>query len=181
MYKNKYISLEEVGGSNVKAFEEIYRAFYSDLCGYAYTFVHDRDIVKDFVQDIFSFIWFHRKHFETEESLKYYLYRAVKNKVLDYLKHRKVKTAAVETLKLVNFSSQADVEEIYRKNELAKIIEKYVNDLPEKCREVFVLVKFQGMSYKETAKILGISSNTVENQMVKAFTKLRKALTFLIK
>ena len=116
-----------------------------------------------------------------EESIKFYLYKAVKNKSLDYLKHQKVKSDTEESLKLINISSQNEAQEIYEQNELTEIIERHVNNLPIKCRDVFILVKFQGMSYNETAKILGISPNTVENQMAKAFTKLRESLSFLIK
>jgi RNA polymerase sigma-70 factor, ECF subfamily len=166
---------------NTKVFEEIYRHYYPKLCYYAYSLVHDRDVSKDVVHDVFSKIWTKRNDLQHVISIKLFLYRAVKNKALNYLNSEKIKVPINDHLELIEFKSTENIERDCERNELSAMIEKSINELSPKCQEVFILVKFHGMKYSEVAEFLKISPNTVENHMVKAFNKLRKDLTPLIR
>lgn len=164
-----------------KVFEVIYRYYYAKLCFYAYSMVHDRDISKDVVHDVFSNMWTRRIDLQHVVSLKFYLYRAVKNKAINYLKLAKTKITSPVDSELIQFKSSENIESDYERNELEGIVEKIIDELPPKCREVFILVKYQGLKYHEAAEILQISPNTVDNHMAKAFSKLRKELTPYLK
>jgi len=162
---------------DAELFGEMYRFYYAKLCYYAYSFVYDKDASKDIVHDVFSNIWIKRNKLQQIESLKFYLYRAVKNKSLDYLKHSGLNKLSISDYEQEGIAGNQNVEREYEHAELAGIIKKLLDELPPKCREVFVLVKFQGFKYAEAAELLGISSNTVENHIVKAFNFLRGKLS----
>jgi RNA polymerase sigma-70 factor, ECF subfamily len=162
---------------DVKAFEEIYRLYYPKLCYYVCSIVRSKDASKDIVQDVFSNIWEKRNSLHDILSMKIYLYRAVKNRALDYLKHNKLYTPLLINDEHAEFESSQNVEKECENNELAGMLEKEIDKLPLRCREVFILVKFQGLKYSEVAELLQISTNTIENQMVKAFNFLRKRLS----
>lgn len=173
-------NIEAVRIGNSKAFEEIYRFYFPKLCYYVYSFVHDQDVSKDIVHDVFSAVWTNRNELPEILSLKLYLYRAAKNKTFNFLKHEKHITVRSENLELMNFRSAQNIERELEKNELGRLVEKSINKLSPKCREVFILVKFHGMKYNEVAELLKISANTVQNHVAKAFNQLRKDISRIL-
>ena len=160
-----------------ETFERIYRLYYVKLCYYAYSFVHDKDNAKDIVHDVFFALWQKRDELEQIMSISVYLYRAVKNKSLDFLKHDNLNISMTEYEELIEMPGSQNVIHELEGKEASEIINKIVNELPSRCREVFHLVKYQGLKYSETAELLGISINTVENQMVKSLNYLREKLS----
>lgn len=163
------------------AFEFVFREYYSPLCNYLSHFIRREDVIEQTVQDVFINIWDKRKEFSPKGSIKSYLFRAVKNSALNYLKHESVKQKSNQDLKLYYYSEEENIEKQFEQEELLKLIDEGISLLPEKCREVFLLVKFSGLTYKETASILNISNKTVENQMGKALKSLRDFLLPSIK
>ncbi|MBS1656280.1 MAG: sigma-70 family RNA polymerase sigma factor, partial [Bacteroidetes bacterium] len=109
-----------------------------------------------------------------------YIYRAVQNRCLNYIKHKKVENAYVDYLVRHNLLDDQDYQErtinSYTDKELAAEIRDAISKLPEKCREIFTLSRFGNLSYKQIAAKLSISPKTVENQMGIALNKLRQVL-----
>ena len=163
------------------AFEFVFKKYYAVLCNYSKHFIKNKDVVEQIVQDVFINIWENKKKFSPKGNLKSYLFRSVKNRTINYLKHEAVKNKSNEDLKLIYYSTEENIEKQFEKEELLKLIDEGINLLPEKCKEVFLLVKFSGLSYKETAEVLSISPKTVENQMGKALKSLREFLIPTIK
>ena len=178
---NEYLIIKCLRESDEAAFEFLFKEYYKPLCLYLGYFIKIKDVVEQIVQEVFVNIWENRKSFSPKGNIKSYLYRAVKNKGLNYLKHEKIKIKSREDLKAVYYSEETNIEKQFESDELLKLIEECVEQLPEKCREIFILVKFNGISYNETSEILNLSAKTVENQMGKALKKLRELLLPSIK
>ncbi|MCG8576939.1 MAG: RNA polymerase sigma-70 factor [Flavobacteriales bacterium] len=155
-------------------FNILFERLYSPLCNYAFTIVKDHAEAEDIVQTIFVDFWNKPNKDDIEAKLDNYLIRAVKFKCIDLQRKvavkRKYEAEAIHTAVLV----EEDKEE--ENPNLKDILHLAIAQLPEKTREVFVMSKLDGLSYKEIAEHMGISPKTVENQMGRAFKHLREKL-----
>jgi RNA polymerase sigma-70 factor (ECF subfamily) len=152
-------------------FEEL----YVPLCQYAQKFVNDRDVAEDIVQDNFVYLWENWARLAKIDSVKAYLFAAVKNKSLNYLQKKYVKNTLrqIEDYQdLMSDIQHPTALELLECQELEAILEKALNNLPERCRIIFTMKRFAGKSNKEIAKDLDISVKTVEAQMTIAIRKL---------
>lgn len=169
----------QIRAGDERAFEQVFRAHYSALCGHANKILKDLEEAEEVVQDSFCKIWERREQLEITDSLKAYLFRTVHNACLNHLKHRKVRLAYAEHAgaNQATYTNHDSAEQ----SELESQVLDAMNALPEKCREVFELSRFDGLKYREIAAKLNISEKTVENQMGKAFKILRDKLGAYLK
>ena len=142
---------------------------YLPLGMYALRIVEDTALSEDIVSEAFSKVWQKIEAGKEIESFQNYMYRAVRNDCISFLRNRK------ETVGLENVPEVDD--EIIDTTERDAKIWKAIDDLPEKCRQVFLLSKRDGLSNEDIALEMGISIKTVKNQMTKAFSRLREALS----
>ena len=159
-----------------KAFEQVFKSYYKRLHVYAITILQDKDEAEEMVQRVFVKIWERNESLTSTGTLAAYLYRAVHNECLNYLKHQKVKSA--HQLYVVK-SMKNEVEHPGQKinaKELEQKINSALNELPEQCRTIFQLSRFGELKYREIASQLGLSVKTVEAQMGKALKLLRLKL-----
>lgn len=152
--------------------EVLFKTYFKGLCIFARQFVPDNDKVQDIVQDVFLNIWEKGEMLASESQVKGYLYTAVRNRCLNYIRDNKKFSDNVEVAHIENSDNSSRIE--YR--ELDKLIRSAINELPEKCKEVFELSRFQDLKYQQIADTLGISVKTVEAQMTKALKVLREKL-----
>jgi len=165
-----------IKGGNERAFEKIFREYFKSLHAYAFTFMKDDEQAEEVVQNVFCRIWEKRDQLKTDGSLKAYLYRAVHNESLNYLKHQKTRAAFQVHY---NSNEEQPAEQASEKMMVAELnghIQKALNDLPLQCRIIFQLSRFENLKYKEIADQLNLSVKTVENQMGKALKVLRLKL-----
>lgn len=167
--------LIELSLNNTAAFDEIYKRYWSNMFTSAYNILREREDCMDVVQEIFVWLWEKREQVVIR-SLKSYLLVAVKFKVANYLRNGKVRNSFFEQLKGIEHVENL-VENDYEVNELAAIIADFTKGLPEKCREIFELSRYEHLSNKEIAERLGISVKTVENQISIAIKKLRGSMS----
>ncbi|MHC1703029.1 MAG: RNA polymerase sigma-70 factor [Tenuifilaceae bacterium] len=162
--------------NDLQEFEKLFKLFYSPLCHYANKFLKDMDVAEEIVQEFFYNYWKNRATMNIQVSLKSYMYRAIRNNSLKYLEHlavvKKYENNYRET-NTIEASSNVDVLEL---NELNEIIEATLNELPERCRQIFKLSRFEGLKYNEIAEKLSISIKTVEANMGRALQLFRKNL-----
>ena len=166
--------LLKISQGNEKSFTEAFDGYYAGLCFYADKFLHDQDEARSIVQQVFVDLWIKRDKLVIQQSLKAYLFTTVKNYALDYLKHKLVETKYLREVQPESVTIDRDLIE---EAELNARINSAIEDLPEKCREIFLLCRFEELRYSEIAKKLGISIKTVEMQMGIALKKLRSKLT----
>ncbi len=151
-------------------FSELYLTYYSKLVRFAKEFVILEEDAENITQDVFTILWEKRDFIGHIDNMNAYLFRLVRNKCLDYLKHKMFEQKYVES---VQTSYEADVAE---DNDTEILIRAAINSLPKRCRDIFLLSRVEGLKYREISEQLGISVNTVECQMGIALKKLRMKL-----
>ena len=160
-------------------FEALFTTHFESLCRFAYGFVNDGDSAQEIVQDVFINLWQKRESMDSEKSIKSYLFTSVRNRCLNFIRdHKKFRSEYLD----VELELEIPVEDVDRFSELETEdrIARAMDKLPEKCRQVFELSRFEEMKYKEIAEHLGISVKTVEVQMSKALKILREELKDLM-
>ena len=163
------------------AFDEVFLKYYKRLYAYAFALVKEKDDAEELVQNVFVRIWKKRDQLDPDRSLKSLLYRSLHNDCLNYLKHQKVRAQFAIHFAGETTNYHGDLQEEVSLGELRRNILMAINELPEKCREIFQMSRFENMKYQEIADRLQISVKTVENQMGKALKVLRwKVADFLI-
>ena len=161
---------------DLTAFEMLFRTYYQPLCKYAFTFVQDRDEAEEIVQSTFLNIWEKRESLSIHTGIKPYLYAMVRNACLNVLKHEKIKQQHATMEMAVAERSVESVARTVMASELETKIYRAMDLLPEQCRLVFKLSRFEELKYAEIAQQLNISIKTVENQMGKALRIMREQL-----
>ncbi|WP_426584141.1 RNA polymerase sigma-70 factor [Mucilaginibacter sp. R-33] len=157
-------------------FDRVYLEHYAALHHYAYTLLEDSAHADEIVQDVFLKILERNGPISIHTSLKAYLYRSVHNECMNYFKHQKVKQKYQQRNmhEADNHTDHALGKLQYR--EFEQRLLQAINQLPEQCRIIFQMSRFDELKYAEIAAQLGISIKTVDNQMVKALKRLRQQL-----
>lgn len=168
--------IKRIRQGDVRQFESLFRSSYVSLVRYAQSFVRDHDSAEEIVQDLFFKLWNERDSIKIETSLNGYLFRAVHNRCLHLLEHRKV----IEKHERETISGQKgsieNVTEQVQYNELQSAVVKILERLPERCGRIFCMNRFEGLKYNEIAEKLAISVKTVEADIGKALKEFRIAL-----
>ena len=133
-------------------------------------------MAEEIVQNVFFKLWEKKDRLTINESIKAYLYRSVYNESLNYLKHRKVADWFMASALPQSYTDVDAFNQLAAK-ELEAHLAKALNELPEKCRTVFQMCRYEQLKYSEIAGELQISVKTVENQMGKALRLLREKLS----
>ncbi len=159
---------------DAKAFEMLFKRHYKPLCRRVNSMLNNEEATEDVVQQLFIKIWESRETLQTPDSVAAYLFTAARNRALNYIKSQLRKSSNETPLTHLHDEADNRTEEQMDAKELQKALYAAIDALPEKRREVFVLSRFEGKSYKEIAEIMQISVKTVEAQMGKALSTLRE-------
>jgi RNA polymerase sigma-70 factor, ECF subfamily len=168
--------LDTLKAGDITAFEMIFKTYYQPLCNYAYTFVQDKDEAEEIVQTTFLAVWEKKEVLEIRSTIRPYLYAMVRNACLNVIKHEKIKQQHATVELAMGESSVESVTRTVMANELERRIHQAMETLPEQCRLVFKLSRFEELKYQEIADQLEISIKTVENHMGKALKIMREQL-----
>lgn len=168
--------LELLKTDDEKAMQLIFEAYYKYLVVTAYNLLDDDGRARDLAQDILFDFWQKRENLNIDFSLKAFLRKALVNRCIDEIRRRKSKKIDVleeqqlERLDVGHFNDKLE------EDDLKLILNQTIDRLPEKCRLVFKLSRFENLSHKEIAQQLDISTKTIENQITKALKHIRKSL-----
>ncbi|WP_423148326.1 RNA polymerase sigma-70 factor [Rubrolithibacter danxiaensis] len=174
----------ELTGTNVRerveyddqAFEQLFKTHFKALHSYAAVMLRDDDLAEEIVQNMFLKLWEKREQLNVQTSVKAYLYKCVHNDSLNYLKHQKIKAKYQD---YATYSMNGNTEQASKNLELSELesrLGEALNELPQQCRTIFQMSRFEELKYKEIAERLDLSVKTVENQMGKALKILRLKL-----
>lgn len=163
-----------IRNGNRDAFRAVFHQCYADLCQYAFTVLKDMDEAEDVVQATFIKIWEKRETLNVQHTVRAYLYKAVYNQCINLLDHRKIKLKHQE-YGAHEIKGQVQQPEVFPE-ELEGHIKAVIDELPEQCRRIFMLSRYEELRYAEIAQRLNISVNTIENQISKALKILRSKL-----
>ena len=156
-------------------FHEFYATYYGRMRRFASAYMSVED-AENVVQDVFLYLWENRESIEIHTNTDAYVFTLIRHKCLDYLKHKAVEEEYAREY-LLSISSLEKLETTLESGvDIATIVSEAIGQLPPRCREVFMLCRIEGKTYKEVAEILSISNKTVENQMNIALKKLKSEL-----
>ena len=152
---------------------------YAPLSYFAYRLVEDKLLAEEMASEAFIKLWEHREKFTTPAYLKNWLYNTVRNAAIDHL--RKVKRLRVSTDGLQSHEQveQSVLHRLIATETLQQVV-RTLAQLPPKCRQVFRLYYFQGLTHGEIAQALNISPHTVKNQRNKAVRILKEKTGLLM-
>ncbi|TVQ66219.1 MAG: RNA polymerase sigma-70 factor [Balneolaceae bacterium] len=164
--------------SHKESFELLFRTYYQELHVYAYSYLKEKEAAEDVIQTVFMRIWSKREEWNPGGTIQSYLFQAVKNESLNALRKRRFLTEHRENILTVfrENSSAETATEPGTDSELQKQIEIAIDNLPDRCRQIFLLNRRSGLTYREIAEHLDISLNTVNTQMGRALYTLRNHL-----
>ncbi len=174
-FSDKELLLKEIKQGNNQAFEYLFTNYYPRLRGYAVRFVGDEETARDIIQECFLRFW-EKRELLSAVSVTSLLFAMVRNGCLNYLKHIAiVEKHQIEYLATIDGEEQLyhtdfalDAENKLLYEELQEQINLVIGQLPERCREVFLLSRFKGLKNREIADKLGISTTAVEKHISKA-------------
>ncbi len=157
------------------AFEQLFKSHFVHLCNFAQQYVPDMDSARDIVQKVFIRLWEQREQMDPKKSIRSYLFTSVKNRCLNHIRDQKkyrsrILDVDIQDIDVAFEEDQMAVEELQQKIDWA------LSKLPEKCRKVFEMSRFQDKKYPEIAEALDISKKTVEAHMSRALRSLREDL-----
>ena len=174
--------LHRIKNNDDRFLELLFKLYYSKLCVYATTFVKIPDIAEEIVQETFIKFWENRAAIKIDISFKAYMFRSVHNNCINYLKRSDVIRRLSKLMSdeinyhyevaMLNFNSE--IIDSLVSEELEHNLENAINDLPPQCSKIFLMNRFDQLSYGEIAKKLNISINTVKTQMKRALKRLRE-------
>lgn len=169
------ILVQQLKDGDEKAYLYLLNTYHRRLHAYALSLVCDQDMAQDMVQNVFLKTWDFRHRLDPAFSIESFLFKSVYNESINYIQKNKammvLQKKYVESLgEVLNQTS----EESYDK--MLAIVDKEISQLPEKCKQVFILSKKEGLTNQEIAEHLSVSVKTVEAQITKAFSVLRMKL-----
>lgn len=158
-------------------FETLFRKEFKGMCFFSMKYVKDLDTARNIVQDAFVSLWEKRESIDTGKSVKSYLTSIIYSRSLNHLRDNKKFDKNLLVCEGLYIEGEVQADSKLLSAELRKNIDSAIEELPEKCREIFMLSRFEHKKYQEIAEILGISIKTVEAQMSKALQHLRTRLS----
>jgi len=167
--------------TNHKAFSGIYTLYFPKMVRFAQEYVISEEDAKNIVQDLFLYLWEHRDMLSNISNLNAFLFTLIKNRCIDHYRRYTRVDSKKESLDVIQERElhlkmealqQFDMN-MFTANEIEEILDKAIQNLPEKCRQVFILSRMEGLKHEEIAQQLDISVNTVQNHISTALRKLK--------
>lgn len=158
-----------------EAFAALFREYHASLCAFAQGYVRSAEVAKDIVQEVFLGIWDRRSQFDPSGTVRAYLYKAVRNRTINYHEHRQVQEKYAEDVTRPPDDSPytAPLSKLAYE-ELESRIQQAIKEMPRRRRQVFVLSRVHRLTYEEIADTLDISTNTVHTHIKRAMSTMRE-------
>jgi RNA polymerase sigma-70 factor (family 1) len=160
---------------DIVAFETLYARYFGKLYNHAYEKLHDRFLAQEVVQDLFVSFWQNRYKIEVHTSLASYFFTAIRYLIINQFKKQMIYEQRIDKLALTQRNFTDETNEWLDYKDLQSEYQSALQELPEKCREVFIMSR-NGASNKEISESLNISIKTVEQHITKALRTLRVLL-----
>lgn len=158
------------------AFDELYHRYWEKLYIAAYARLQNEADAKDCLQEVFVALWHKRKEIVIRQQLDAYLFVALKYRVLNHLRHRQHYEKHLDIFADFPVPVLPSADDHLFLTEIQRIITDTIADMPDKMKEVYLLSRRDGLSVQETATKLGISGQTVKNQLTSALKRLKDKL-----
>lgn len=170
--------------SSVHYFNKLFNDYYDRFVRFASGYVRERQVAEDFVSEAFTTYWENKEDLLPDTKPHAYILSIIKNKCINYLQHLQVRQRAEKEINAhaewllstrINTLQACDPDFIFS-DEIQKIVESTLNKLPQKTRQVFILNRYQGLSYRDIASQMDLSIKAIEFHISKALSQLRFSL-----
>jgi len=169
--------LEQIKSSDMEAFRMLFDRYQPALFRQVLFQIGQTDLAHDIVQETFMKVWEHRRSLKPHLSFPGYVFRISRNLIRDNIKHQKIRRLTDKYIPSPSLSENDDPNEALQLTLLQEQITSIINnDLPKRCREIFLLSRFEGKTHQEIADLLHLSVRTVEHQIIHALKLMRKKL-----
>ena len=173
--------VEEIKRGSHQAFKQLFERYWDRLYAVALNRLGSAAEAEDLIQQLFMDIWFRKESIEIKHSISAYLHSALKYLIIGHIKQQSRRKKYVDLITRQYYESNyLDTETQFSYKELNDKLEEQVEQLPDRCKEVFKLSRYEHYSHKEVANELGISYKTVENHIGKAIKLIRPSLEKMI-
>ena len=179
MSKEEKILVYLMKAGNSFAFEKLYFNYSKKLYNFAFNILKSKEDAEGIVQNVFTKIWEIRSEINTELSFGGYIFRIAKNMMLNQLRKKIIEKEYLNYLLTMPEDTSLPVEQEINFLELNLEIERIINELPEKRREILRLSRHEGLTYREIAEKMNISVNTVNTQISKSLEHIRDHLAII--
>ncbi|MDC6367646.1 MULTISPECIES: RNA polymerase sigma-70 factor [Flavobacteriaceae] len=167
---------QELAMLTLKEYKILFQKLYTSLCLFSNKYVENLEVSKDLVQEVFIKVWEDKIEFQNENTIKAYLYTAVRNKSLDYLKSKRYRSTQSLPIQEIE---KLETEPFFLREvlilETSNILEEAINTLPNRCAEI-IRMSIRSFTNMEIAKELGVSINTIKAQKKIAYKRLKPLL-----
>lgn len=155
------------------SYNQLFLRYYNRLCAFVFIIIQNNSASEDVVQELFIRLWTQRKKLDIKESVVAYLYRSSKNAALNYLRSENNRKKTLDKMPFTDWQSDENqMEQI----EFSTALHQCIDQLPERCKEVFLLSRFEGLKHKEISEQLGTSVKTIKNQIWKSLQQIKTCL-----
>ena len=170
--------------TDIRNFNQLFNEYYSRFVRFAYGYVKDFHLAEDFVSEAFAVFWENRESLSPDTKPQAYILTVVKNKCINHLQHLQVRNRVQQEIsenaewKLtlsINTLEACNPDHIFS-DEIRKIVDATLGKLPEKTKQIFILSRFQNLTYGEIAEKMNLGTKSIEYHMSKALAKFRIAL-----
>lgn len=168
--------MEQFRNGDETALKDIYVRYHRSLCYFGAKISGDLQEAEDIASEIFIKLWDKRQDFKTVASVRSFLFTAVKNRTLNYLRHQKVDAHARRHLEYKVLKNENILINEEAESEILRILYNEIESLPGQCKLIFNMLNFGGLSTTQVAEKLEISPQTVRNQKTKAIQLLKTAV-----
>ena len=175
VYSDNIQLIEALKTGDPKAYTFLVNTYHHKLCVYAYSFTHDHNLSEDIVQNVFMRIWNKRKNLKDDFVIISFLYKSVYNEFIDQYRSKK-STYPLEKKYIDALNAIVENEDEYSIENIIKLVKREIQNLPPKCKEIFLLSKDEGLTNIEIAEYKNVSIKSVEAHITKAYSILRSTL-----
>ena len=170
---SEQIMVAELRDGNEKAFRKFFDMFYNDIYRYSISLLKSKEYAEENVQEVFLKVWLHRENLDTEKSFKSYLFTIARNQAFNFLNKASNDELLREEIFYGSQKSYSEGDYSVREEDCKRLRKQAMKQLPPKRKQIFKMSRKHGKTYEEISQELGISVNTVKNQMSKALESLR--------
>lgn len=168
--------LQDLANDDKKALEELFNYYYPRLYQFSRSFLKLEEGIDDILQEVFIKIWKNRANIRSSETFNPFIFAITRNLLLNELRSRLSKQKIKDEIFKLSVTEEYQSFDKFEYAELKETIDQIVNDLPEKQKEVFLLSRYEGLSHKEIAEKLNISTKTVEYHISQSISAIKSKL-----
>jgi len=170
---NEKLLVAELKNHNEKAFRKLFDIYYRDIYTFSLSLLKNIELAEENAQDVFLKIWLYRENLDLQQSFKSYLFTIARNQAFNFLNKAANDLVLREDIFYTSQKSHSQGDYSIREEDCKKLKKKAMKQLPPKRKQIFKMSRNEGKTYEEISQELGISVNTVKNQMSKALESMR--------